>query len=118
MVRERFKQNGRTEVVYARIVRHLIHALADTHGSREVEYGIDAAQGSADGLRVPDVAQLELDFVGKIRRTLLTCTVDLWEKAVEYSHFIALCEQLVGKVGSDESSAARNEDSRPHTSPP
>jgi hypothetical protein len=106
---ERLQQHGRSEVVGRGVLGDLVHALADADVRGEVIDGVDAVQRAADGRLVPDVAAYELDGRVEVPRTAGIGAVHLRGQVVERAHAMALAQEFVGQVRSDEPCAARDE---------
>ena len=108
-----FEQDTGAGRVLARVVRDLVHRLADADAGGEVDDGVDAVERAADGVAVANIADLQLDILGEVVGSR-AIAVHLRRQVVERTHAVAAGEQLVGQVGADEPRTAGDQDRLRH----
>ena len=111
---QRLQEDGRAEIVDPDVVGHVVHALADADPGRQMDDRIDAGQRALDRARVPDIARHALDLGVQIRGPGAPLPMDLGIQNVEDPHPVALPEQLIAEMRSDEARAARNQHTSGH----
>ncbi len=112
----RLQHDGGAEAIGRYIVFDLVHRLAHADRGGLVEHGVHAVQGRAYGIPVAHVPHTEFGGGVKGGRPRRALPVDLGVQVVEHPHAVAVFDQAVDEMGSDESGAARHQDS--HWEPP
>jgi hypothetical protein len=78
-----------------------------------MDHGIGPGERAAYGVRVAHVAAHEVDLRREVRGSI-EVAVHLRGHGIEHSYAVAVGQQLVSEMRSDETRATRNQDAQSH----
>jgi hypothetical protein len=87
----------------------VVHALSDTDGCSEVEDSRSTLERTVYRGWVANVTDVEVDLVCEVPRTLPLFAMHLRHQVVERANGVAVREELVSQMRTDETSASSDE---------
>ncbi len=110
MVEQGLQEHRRAGRVDVGILGDLIHALADADAGRQVDDAVDPLERGHHGIPIPHIAPDQLHVVREVRRRG-AALVDLRVDVVQRPDLIAVGEEMIRQVGSDEAGATGDQNS-------